>query len=120
MDRAEEHELKYHIRKQSEAIQSGALVCDSLNMCKEREDFLDAYGEFEKTLNFCPFCGKEWLVSAITEKCKPCNHNSCTRYYEFNHAIIRGGFNPATLRGCYACKHLEKFDMYIEKVDIKK
>lgn len=45
------------------------LVCDSLNMCRKREEFVRAYPEFAKTLNpdFCPFCGKKWYTSAIID-----------------------------------------------------
>jgi len=45
-----------------------SLVCDSLNMCKDREIFITDDGAFAKTPNFCPFCGKKWFVSAISEK----------------------------------------------------
>lgn len=45
------------------------LVCDSLNMCKKREEFVCAYPELAKTLkpDFCPFCGKKWYASAICD-----------------------------------------------------
>lgn len=40
------------------------LVCDSMNMCKEREGFTR---DFPQNFNakFCPFCGKEWHDIAI-------------------------------------------------------
>jgi len=44
-----------------------SLVCDSLNMCKDREIFITDDGAFAKTPNFCPFCGRKWFVSAINE-----------------------------------------------------
>jgi len=66
MDHAEGHELKDRIRKFSEAMQDG--VCDSLNMCKKREESLAIFGGFEKTPNFCPYCGKEWFASAISDR----------------------------------------------------
>lgn len=45
------------------------LVCDSLNMCKEREEFISAWPEVVMAMkpDFCPFCGKKWFTSAISE-----------------------------------------------------
>jgi len=43
-----------------------SLVCDSINMCKEREDFLEEM-HFKTPPNFCPFCGKKWYETAISE-----------------------------------------------------
>jgi len=63
------------------------LVCDSLNMCRKREEFVRAYKEFAETLkpDFCPFCGKKWYSSAICDDAvlttaapdtkQPCDHN---------------------------------------------
>ena len=43
------------------------MVCDSLNMCKDRENFTMSGLEFTKTPNFCPWCGKKWQASAICD-----------------------------------------------------
>ena len=43
----------------------GKMVCDSLNMCKERENFTRDGLELKKVPNFCPWCGKKWYTSAM-------------------------------------------------------
>ena len=43
------------------------MVCDALNMCKGRTNFIRDGLEFKEIPNFCPFCGKKWWVSAIPE-----------------------------------------------------
>lgn len=43
------------------------MVCDSLNMCKERENFIKDGLEFLKVPNFCPWCGQKWCASAICD-----------------------------------------------------
>ena len=43
------------------------IICDAINMCKEREEFLSGLG-FGKAPNFCPYCGYPWFESAISEK----------------------------------------------------
>ena len=42
------------------------IVCDSINMCKERAEFLSGF-DFGETPKFCPYCGKKWFDSAIVE-----------------------------------------------------
>ncbi len=43
------------------------MVCDSLNMCKKREDYIRAGFGFTEIPNFCPWCGKKWYETAILE-----------------------------------------------------
>ena len=38
------------------------LVCDSLNMCDEREKAFNDGFFFKVAPNFCPWCGKPWHV----------------------------------------------------------
>ena len=73
-----------------------SLVCDSLNMCKDREIFINDGGAFAKTPNFCPFCGKKWFVSAISEIAfQPCVDCHCDNpAYSLGPCINCGGEMP--------------------------